>query len=1195
MAAELYDILILYNHDDKDAPQVITALNDSGIKIYDFLYHSYKLDVNDALKNVRAVVVLFGNKGWSSVQAEIAEQAIAFNTKMIPVVLRQPLKHDDYEELTSRIVGRSQLIDLTAAWDNGLQPNKKLPSDPNFQFLVTLIHAQSRPDTGKFDQIINRLIDGNEEERADILEQIQASQDIDLKRLSERLRNEISKKFSPEREKDFVAGSRDPQKHSSVRSRMLSCLIAALPEEDENKDLILQHLQPDYEHNPNVRYWTLSEIYLQGVTYIEEAVLHSASDPEDIVKLLAKVIQFPADEKTIRLLREKLTSRNEEIWKVLRILRVIAVPELADDVCDILDSANDSEPLAYDAFYALANPGMARAAVKRLEKSPGTKAIVNRVIRVLNGTSFVTVKNFSRMLLVFDAKEVNKALNEAAKDAASKLTARQIRDGLAKWSPAQETGDAYVAGYSADTINIRLDDLGVQKDVRILTAVMLAKEVTPPLAIGLFGDWGTGKSYFIKSMQAEVERIQDRDKSNANSPLSRHVVQIEFNAWHYADTNLWASLVSFILEKLADHVSPQPTPEEKHASFLAELSTAQSIRKQAESEKLHAQEQIDQRQQELVQLQIEREQKEIKLMDLRATDIIDLLSNEDKEDLQNSLDKMGVPAVINSIDDLQKAAHEAHSAGSKITALFISVTESRNRNLVIILLILILLVIPGIMWWIQRNVNLDELTAGIAEFASKLTILLGSAAVLIRNGVNSIKTNISKINDVRKRIEVKLQEKRNMPSNNEKRLVEEIRNLTVKEEEAKSRVAAAMQKVIELEERIRLLKDERGLGRFLADRTKSEDYRKHLGLISTIRRDFESLGDKLAHAVAENEADSKQVDRIILYVDDLDRCPSHKVMEILQAVHLLLAYPLFVVVVAVDPRWLLHSLTDQLSAFGNKGIQSGSDPLTWQTTPQNFLEKIFQIPYGLQPMTETGYANLINRLLVPNRPRKVSSVQVEVPRTIPSSLGPMIQNVTEAVAAQSSEANEPANHGTSVIGQDSTPAAIPENNETAFVVNQESLNIKDWEATFAEKLYEFIPSPRSAKRFSNIYRILKAGVSRNELSKFEGTAQAPGQFQVPMLLLALVIGHPAECVKLFTQILQRSELYSDAYVLITALEKEKIITNDNLLTRIRLLVNDAWFPLEISLFTEWIPKVSRFSFEVAKVADAKIGELAPQN
>jgi hypothetical protein len=127
-----------------------------------------------------------------------------------------------------------------------------------------------------------------------------------------------------------------------------------------------------------------------------------------------------------------------------------------------------------------------------------------------------------------------------------------------------------------------------------------------------------------------------------------------------------------------------------------------------------------------------------------------------------------------------------------------------------------------------------------------------------------------------------------------------------------------------------------------------------------------------------------RVERIILYIDDLDRCQADKVVDVLQAVHLLLAYPLFVVVVGVDPRWLSHSLTATYATFkatgsaAVQGIEEGSskdadhaasiDPDLWRTTPQNYLEKIFQIPVSLRPMTAGGYAELVQGLFSPAAP-----------------------------------------------------------------------------------------------------------------------------------------------------------------------------------------------------------------------------------
>jgi hypothetical protein len=108
------------------------------------------------------------------------------------------------------------------------------------------------------------------------------------------------------------------------------------------------------------------------------------------------------------------------------------------------------------------------------------------------------------------------------------------------------------------------------------------------------------------------------------------------------------------------------------------------------------------------------------------------------------------------------------------------------------------------------------------------------------------------------------------------------------------------------------------LANFIVDRAESTDYRKHLGLLALVRDDFEKLsgliddenwklappllGDKpragLRKFATLDEEDAEapsRINRIVLYIDDLDRCPPNKVVEVLQAVHLLLAFPLFVV------------------------------------------------------------------------------------------------------------------------------------------------------------------------------------------------------------------------------------------------------------------------------------------------------------
>jgi hypothetical protein len=110
--------------------------------------------------------------------------------------------------------------------------------------------------------------------------------------------------------------------------------------------------------------------------------------------------------------------------------------------------------------------------------------------------------------------------------------------------------------------------------------------------------------------------------------------------------------------------------------------------------------------------------------------------------------------------------------------------------------------------------------------------------------------------------------------------------------------------------------------------------------------DFETLDDE--------EADGEvRLGRIVLYIDDLDRCEPAQVVAVLQAVHLLLAFPLFTVVVGVDVRWVERALRLHHSELLDSG---GAEP-------RDYLEKIFQIPFWLEPQDSTAARRMLRGIL----------------------------------------------------------------------------------------------------------------------------------------------------------------------------------------------------------------------------------------
>ncbi|HEU0299671.1 MAG TPA: P-loop NTPase fold protein, partial [Longimicrobium sp.] len=98
------------------------------------------------------------------------------------------------------------------------------------------------------------------------------------------------------------------------------------------------------------------------------------------------------------------------------------------------------------------------------------------------------------------------------------------------------------------------DFLDVRPDVLAFAGLIAARTLTPPLSIGLFGEWGSGKTFFMRMLRREVDRLaQQADASSAmqrDLPFWKRIIQIEFNAWHYTEGNLWASLVQHIFENL---------------------------------------------------------------------------------------------------------------------------------------------------------------------------------------------------------------------------------------------------------------------------------------------------------------------------------------------------------------------------------------------------------------------------------------------------------------------------------------------------------------------------------------------------------------------------------------------------------------------------------------------------------------------
>ena len=295
---------------------------------------------------------------------------------------------------------------------------------------------------------------------------------------------------------------------------------------------------------------------------------------------------------------------------------------------------------------------------------------------------------------------------------------------------------------------------------------------------------------------------------------------------------------------------------------------------------------------------------------------------------------------------------------------------------------------------------------------------------------------------------------------------------------------------------------------------RAEVYRSELGVIHRVQHDFSQLVDLLATEEAGEKRDADVPDKIILYIDDLDRCRAKRVVEVLEAAHLL--RDLFIVVVAVDPRWLERSLETQYDdLLRPERPSSGTEPDTSAdlATPRDYLEKIFQISFGLGGMNTGQFGAVVRAALAAvtadvvaptPQPSRESGADLS---TKPSHARASVDDTAPTVEDQKGVADD-RDLPEKIRADDREPIGIdrsrgPAPEAVALVV--EAITVTEAEVRFLALLGPLVGTPRSARRLVNTYRLVRARSRGSELAQFrkEGHRSAA-------VLLAAALGYGEE-------------------------------------------------------------------------------------
>lgn len=688
------------------------------------------------------------------------------------------------------------------------------------------------------------------------------------------------------------------------------------------------------------------------------------------------------------------------------------------------------------------------------------------------------------------------------------------------------------------------DLIGIERDVEALAQVVCAKDVSPPLSIGLFGDWGSGKSFFIREMQRKVEALSVGARAAAarGEPTAFHgrVAQIEFNAWHYVDGNLWASMVEHVFRRLRVEGEPPEDSKARRRLVSEELEKRRAEVQRAErglEEARAALRDLERQKEEAARAARENRARQ-KLFERGGTppDLAPLARLAASD--QDLLARLGVPKeALETVQGLGEAVREARETTGSLLAVGRWLARERGW-LATALPPLALFAGVWLAFFLVDRLALQESVHVLLEGLGGLAA--GAAALLapVRAQATRARKTLDRVDAVRKGLEAEARRETET-------LRAELAKAETTEAERAKDLAQAKDAVALKERELQSLTPARALKDFIESRHQADDYRKHLGVVSMVRADF----DRLARLMRDAETDGKdedevrpldarhRIDRIVLYVDDLDRCPPERVVDVLQAIHLLLAFPLFTVVVAVDARWVKAALDRRYSQLLRAGDHD-QDEVQDVATSHDYLEKIFQVPFWVPVMTPEAARSLLRgllddpestRRLVPAVPAPPVQTVAPVPHvggrsggTPPDAAGqagPRPGGGTPAPDPSITPGPNARTGGREGVAPDDPkkePDARDAKPPRALDLNPRALSLTREERALMEALTPLVGrTPRALKRFLNCYRIIRASLPAEALDGLAEGEEISGRPARILLMLAIVVGAPDQSRAIF--------------------------------------------------------------------------------
>lgn len=688
------------------------------------------------------------------------------------------------------------------------------------------------------------------------------------------------------------------------------------------------------------------------------------------------------------------------------------------------------------------------------------------------------------------------------------------------------------ASYASDRVTAEGNDpLGVTGDAKALADLILLEAARPPLAIGVFGPWGSGKSTLLAHLKKQIRLQTEKERAERGSgqadehPDTRrvaNVIQLDFNAWTFADSsNLWATFAAEIFDQLAaggiDH------DEERHGARLVAEVAARNSRETVSLRTATAAVAQNEAGMEAAKKVRDCAQAEVESrFVLTAADTIrDMLGMEprsasnvthvsfDPPEKKADRDALQVfhDTVLGSDGDnadriVKRYAESANAMILKSRALYdFALGPTRKRWITLSSIALLCLAVAVI--WEVAGIRLADLAAPAAKWEA-----LGSLLVVVAGWVWWLCRYLAPAVRFAALYNERLEKRRREAQAAIDKAQADLETYALARssaEQAKRKSEAFITRYGTASNPALGASPSLMLDYLLRESESVAAIRQREGLLAIVRRSFDQL-DSVTRRMREEKQD-KAIDRIILYIDDLDRCSARQVTEILQAIHLLLAFECFVVVAAVDARWLRHSLESEHEQFAPRTDAAGNGQPDAQTPPSDkptaadYLEKIFQVAFWVRPLIDNDaqgdarfapYASYVDQLFGD------TSAQAAAP-----PLG------TGAATGAAAAVGGPVDSAS--VSFAAIDPRVPD--EIDLPRRERLLLTPDEQALFRKLGALAAKSPRAVKRMINIYRLMRVGYRDGALDSFlgDGGTSIPS-YRAVLFVLACEMGLHASVV-----------------------------------------------------------------------------------